>query len=202
MNVHAQLAPVRQMTVKEFLRFYATRPDGEKWELIEGVAVMNATPVQLHQLIVGNIVSYLGAHKQVTGAAWVPMIGVGTYVPVSPNSLPEPDVYVQEGPVLLTPTTNDALVIFEVLSRSNTKADQEWRRHVYSSVPNCQHYVAVSLKAADVTVYSREAGWAGARFTGVKSNVELPGIGVSMPLAEVYRWTPIGIAKPAVPKKR
>ena len=58
----------------------------------------------------------------------------------------------QEGPVRDEPATEDAPVIFEVLARANTKADQEWRRRVYSSVRNCQHYVTVSLKAADVTV--------------------------------------------------
>ena len=52
------------------------------------------------------------------------------------------------------------MVLFEVLSRSNTKADQAWRRRVYASVPNCQHYVTVSLKTVEVVAYDRvPADW-------------------------------------------
>lgn len=46
----AKLAKADQMTVEEFLAYMEARPDGERWELIEGVAVMNASPTQWHQL--------------------------------------------------------------------------------------------------------------------------------------------------------
>jgi hypothetical protein len=45
-------------------------------------------------------------------------------------------------------------VIFEVLSRGSTKAHQAWRRKVYTSVPNCQQYITVAQKTADVLVFS------------------------------------------------
>lgn len=194
MNVHPKLAPEQQLTIGEFLAMVATRPDGERWELIEGVAVLSPSPVQIHQMVVTNISSFLLAHKERTRAVWFPMVGVGTRVPVSPRSLPQPDVYVQAGPPLDSPTTDDALVIFEVLSRSNTKADQAWRRRVYASVPNCAHYVTVSLKAPEIVVHSRSGDWAGERSAGLGSAAELPVIGVSLPLAAVYRWTPLETA--------
>ena len=65
------------------------------------------------------------------------------------------------------PVTEDALVLFEVLSRSNTKADQAWRRKVYASVPNCQHYVTVSLKAVEVDAYDRDSRWKRRTFTSL-----------------------------------
>lgn len=76
-----------RLTIDEFLAFYETRPDGEKWELIEGVARMSPTPT-------------------------------------------------------------DAPVLFELLSPSNTRSDQVWRRKVYASGPNSQHYVTVSQSKA------------------------------------------------------
>ena len=202
MNAHQKLAPEQQMTVREFLAFTASRPNGERWELIEGVAVLNAAPVQLHQMIVANIVAFLVAQKQATGASWYPMIGVGTVVPVSPQSLPQPDVYVQAGIPIDSPVTEDAVVIFEVLSRSNKKADQEWRKRVYSSVPNCQHYLTVSRKLPEVTVHSRDAAWKGVRFMGLQASAQLPALGVSMPLSEIYRWTPLAKSLPVGPKNR
>lgn len=92
------------------------------------------------------------------------------------------------------PETRDALVIFEVLSRSNTKADQAWRRRVYASVPNCQHYVTVSLKAPELTVYDRATGWQERVASGTEARLPLPALDLELSLADVYRYTPLGEA--------
>jgi Uma2 family endonuclease len=191
MSARTRLAPEDQLTIEEFLAFTDTRPEGERWELIEGVAVMNPSPVEFHQVIVANIVTYLMLHKQRTGASWLPMPGVGTRVPVSPRSLPQPDVFVKQAEATDSPVTEDALVVFEVLSRSNPKADQAWRRKVYASVPNCQHYVTVSLKAVEVDVYDRGTAWKKRTLRSLAEALALPALGVSMPLADIYRWTPL-----------
>jgi Uma2 family endonuclease len=191
MSARTKLAPEEQMTVEEFLDFTDTRPDGERWELIEGVAIMNPSPVEFHQVVVLNIGRYLMTHKERTGATWMPILGVGTRVPASPRSLPQPDMFVKEAGATNLPVTDDALVIFEVLSRSNTKADQAWRRKVYASVPNCQHYVTVSLKAVEADAYDRSSGWKKRTMASLTESLSLPAIGVSMPLADIYRWTPL-----------
>jgi Uma2 family endonuclease len=56
--------PLPPMTIEEFLEFTETRPDGEKWELIEGVAVFSPSPVDVHQMIVGNLVHRLLVHTE------------------------------------------------------------------------------------------------------------------------------------------
>jgi Uma2 family endonuclease len=187
-------APELQMTIEELLAFTATRPDDERWELIEGVPVMNASPVQFHQIIAGNILNYLLTYKVAHGSTWLPMIGVGTRVPASPRSLPRPDLFVQEGPATERPDTDDAIVLIEVLSPSNDKADQAWRRLVYASIPNCQHYVTVSQRAVHVTRYDRESGWKGVDLENLHEALALPSLGAkaSIPLAEICRWTPLG----------
>jgi Uma2 family endonuclease len=186
-----KLAPDDQMTIEEFLAFTETRPDGERWELIEGAAIMNPSPVEFHQLVVLSIGRYLMAHKERVRASWTPLLGVGTRVPASPRSLPQPDVFVKEGKATDLAVTDDALVIFEVLSRSNTKVDQTWRRKVYASVPNCRHYVTVSLKSVEVDAYDRDTAWMRRRITSLADALDLPAIGVSMPLADIYRLTPL-----------
>ena len=192
MTARTKFAPEQQLTIEEFLAFTDTRPDGERWELIEGVAIMNPSPVDYHQVVVANIVTYLMVHKQRTGAAWLPMPGIGTRVPISPNSLPQPDVFVKAGAPTGSPVTDDALVLFEVLSRSNTKADQAWRRKVYASVPNCQHYISVSLKAVEVVAYDRDTSWEKRSVSSLGDGLDLPALGLSIPLATIYRWTPLG----------
>lgn len=192
MSVRPKLAPADQMTVEEFLAFYDSRPEEERWELIEGVPVLNASPVDYHQIICGNLIYLLMKNKLALGASWLPMIGLGTRVPASINSLPQPDVFVKAGALTGTPVTDDALVIFEVLSPANTKADQAWRRRVYASVPNCEHYVTVSLKKLDVTAYDRSSRWAARTLTALAGSLDLPAVGVSLPLADIYRYTPLG----------
>jgi len=187
-----QLAPKQQMTIEEFLAFTGTRPQEEHWELIEGVPVLSPSPTDYHQIVVTNISSFLRQFKAERGSSWYPMIGTGTRVPASANSLPEPDVMVKEHPPTGTPASHDALVLFEVLSPSNKKSDQDWRRKVYASVPNCQHYVTVSLKAVEVTVYDRANRWQGRSLKSLANALSLPALGIAMPVAEIYRWTPLG----------
>ena len=186
-----KLADADQMTVEEFLGFYDSRPDGEKWELIEGVAIMSPSPTQWHQRIALNIAGVLDAAKLASAASWIAVLGVGTRVPISPNSLPQPDLYVQEGPISSSSITDDALVLFEVLSKSNTRADRAWRKRVYASVPNCQHYVTVSTKTAEVIRHDHADDWQEHAVVGLHSELDLPAIQVTVPLVDVYRWTPI-----------
>ncbi len=186
----------QQMTVEEFLAFTETRPQEERWELIEGRPVLNPSPTNWHQTITLNIGSALGRIKLETAASWTPLLGIGTQTPLATNSLPQPDVMVLEHAISgePSPVTDDALVLFEVLSRSNTKVDQAWRRRVYASIPNCRHYVTVSQRAVSVTRFDRGTQWQGVTLDRLADVLDFTalGRGASMPLAEIYRWTPLG----------
>lgn len=190
-----QLAPEQHdklMTIEEFLAFTDTRPKGERWELIEGVPVMNASPVGHHQMVVANITGFLWRFKAERNSSWYPLPGTGTRVPASEKSLPQPDIMVLERPPTSKPVSDEALALFEVLSRSNRKGDQAWRRKAYASVPNCQHYVTVSLKTVEVIAYDRSNRWKGRSLTSLAGSLALPALGLSIPLADIYRWTPLG----------
>jgi Uma2 family endonuclease len=52
------------MTVEEYFAFTDTRPDNEKWELIDGEPILNASPSRLHQIILDNLVFLLGTIKR------------------------------------------------------------------------------------------------------------------------------------------
>jgi Uma2 family endonuclease len=188
--------PEDQMTIAEFLAFTATRPNEERWELIEGIAHMNASPTDWHQRIVLNVCTALDLEAGRINARWDVIPGIGTRVPVSPRSLPQPDVQVLEHGLGATPssTTSDSIVLFEILSKSNTRTDQAWRKRVYASIPNLQHYVVVSQKAALVTRFDRADGWTSNEAKGLRATVALPalGAGVSLQLADIYKKTAIG----------
>ena len=77
-------------TVEEFYAFTDARPDHEKWELIDGELILNASPAFLHQKIIGNILVELATRSRELGETWFVIPGIGALV--SDTSRPEPDV--------------------------------------------------------------------------------------------------------------
>lgn len=181
-----KLAEHQQLTIEEFLAFTDERPDEEHWELIEGVAVLNASPTYWHQIIATNIAICLGNIRRAQKAKWRPLQGIGTRVPASPRSLPQPDVMVMERSAGDSAVAEEALVLFEILSKSNTRTDQAWRRRVYSSVPNCQHYVVVDQYRPRIVRYDRASGWDNVEYGALGLSLELPALSADLPLAEIY----------------
>jgi Uma2 family endonuclease len=70
----------RPMTVDEFYAFTDTRPDGEKWELIEGEPVLNASPSRLHQRVAGNVFFALATRLREIGAPWEASMPIGVRI--------------------------------------------------------------------------------------------------------------------------
>jgi Uma2 family endonuclease len=56
MNLNTPAPPLSgTMDVDEFMAFLETRPNKKRWDLIEGVAVMMATPSYAHRRISSNL---------------------------------------------------------------------------------------------------------------------------------------------------
>jgi Uma2 family endonuclease len=180
----------RPMTVDEFHAFTDTRPDGEKWELIEGEPILNASPSRFHQWIVINVVVALKNREREIKAPWVVLSDIG--VRVSDKDRPEPDV-------LVYPCENrrpdgrrdcdDVLVVLEVPSPSTEKRDLGWKRNAYPSLASLTHYIAISQDAVDVMVFARDAAFVGRRFRSLDDVIDLRSLDISLPLGEIYRDT-------------
>ena len=181
----------RPMTVKEFYAFTDACPDEEKWELIEGEPILNAAPSRLHQRILKNLVVFLASLERRSGNSWEVLPGLG--VRISETSRPEPDLVIlpREG-FSLDPQgrdRGDIVIAFEILSPSTEARDLRWKRAAYTSLPSLTHYVVIAQDAVDVVVFARESGFAERRLDSLSEFVELPSLGVSLPLAEIYRDT-------------
>ena len=179
------------MTVEEFYAFTDTRPDEEKWELIDGEPVLNASPSPPHQYIVANIIFTLTLCARQSGAAWAVIPGIGARV--SDISRPEPDVMIV--PKLGTGLdrsrrdTTKAMVLFEIMSPSTSSRDLKWKRAAYTGMPALSHYVVIAQDAVDVVVFDRAAGFEERRLTSLADSIEFPALGAVLPLSEIYRDT-------------
>jgi Uma2 family endonuclease len=179
------------MTVEEYFAFTDTRPDNEKWELIDGEPVLNASPSNLHQVIAFNLAVLLGTIQRERHPPWEAAPGVG--VRVSDASLPEPDLFIRPaGTAKREPysrETQNVLVAFEILSPSTMDRDLRWKKTAYTSLPSLTYYVVVAQDAVDVVVFARDKGFAQQRYRSLSDTIELPALGIALPLAEIYRDT-------------
>ena len=179
------------MTVDEFYAFTDTRPDEEKWELIDGEPVLNASPSRTNQRIVTNLTLALGRRGQESNAAWEVLPGLG--VRISNVKRPESDLLIlpaaAPGADLMQRDSDDVIVAFEILSPSTLDRDLRWKRTAYTSLPSLTHYVIVAQDAVEVVVIARTNGFNEQRLRSLDDLLEFANLGISLPLAEVYRNT-------------
>ena len=182
------------MRAEEFFAFTETRPDEEKWELIDGEPILNPTPSYLHQKIVRNVMAWLIEEERKSKGGWEVLPGVG--VRLSDVSVPVPDVLIRPDKPIEGVECRDMIVAFEVLSPSTARRDLRWKRTAYASLPSLRQYVVVAQDAVDILSLEREAGaeaFVERRLTRAGETLELPAIGACADLSEIYR--DMGFAK-------
>ena len=179
------------MTVEEFYAFTDTRPDNEKWELIDGEPILNASPSPVHQWIVRNILIALGNRERELKASWAILPGLG--IRVSRTNRPEPDLLIMPRAAFSADPaqrdTGEMIAAFEILSPSTADRDLRWKRTAYTSLPSLTHYIVVAQDAVDVVVFARDTGFAERRYRSLSDTIELPALGILLPVSEIYRDT-------------
>jgi Uma2 family endonuclease len=179
------------MTVEEFYAFTDTRPDNEKWELIDGEPILNGSPSPVHQWIVKNLLIALGSRERELKAPWAVLPGLG--VRVSRTNRPEPDLLIMPRAAFSAdPSLRDTgqmIAAIEILSPSTVDRDLRCKRTAYTSLPSLTHYIVVAQDAVDVVVFARDTGFAERRYRSLSDTIELPALGISLPLSEIYYET-------------
>ena len=101
-----------------------------------------------------------------------------------------PDVLVVGGDLEPGATsTDDPVVLFEVLSPGSQDRDRFEKWAVYRQLASLRHYVPVARDRPFLQVYDRVDGaWSGLReLDRLGAILELPAVGVSLPLADIDR---------------
>lgn len=177
------------MTVEEFYAFTDARPDQEKWELIDGEAVLNASPSRLHQRILKNLLIALAPQERGGAVGWEIIPGIGALV--SSTSRPDPDAMILPNDDLKQAgsarDTDRASVLFEIISPSTASCDLKWKRSAYASLDALMHYVVIAQDTTEVIVFSRADGFGERRFRSLTDVISLDPPGVSLALADIYR---------------
>jgi Uma2 family endonuclease len=185
-----QHAPI--LSVASFRTWLTSRPDEEHWELIEGVPTMMTPPNRRHQRIASNLESLLNAAlaRHAPGFAAYQCIGVNIVSTVPYD--PEPDVAVIREDENPDPRYAERFyLVAEVLSESD-KGIIESKRDVYRAHSSCTCILLVRQDRAEIIVEHRTGdGWRSQVLLGA-DELALPEFGLTCPVGDVYRATPLG----------
>ena len=84
---------------------------------------------------------------------------------------------------------SNATAVFEVVSPSTALTDRRVKAIEYAAVPSILVYVLLEQDRPEVTVRRRSAAWEAEIVTGLDAMLDLPEIGVSIPMSVIYDAT-------------
>lgn len=111
-----------------------------------------------------------------------------------------PDVVVCAGPLdQTTRTLTDAIAIFEVLSADTATTDRVDKLIDYAAVPSLRCYVLPEQTAIAATLLQREPGGPWIATAHTEGALALPGLDLTIPLADLYQGLTFPAQKPDGP---
>lgn len=171
----------KPMTVEEFLAWEDKQP--LRWEFDGSAPVARNSGTQEHSIIQGNLIFALHSRLRGSGCR---VYGSDFKIEVD-GSIRYPDAFVLRSRLPVTATVTDQpVVVFEILSPSTSRIDRIVKAREYGSTPSIVRYVILEPNAVAATVFTRTTGvWAGIVVVGAVE-LDMPEIGISLPLAELY----------------
>lgn len=193
-------SPVR-LSMEQFHAFYNDRPEREKWELIDGVALMMSPPTLMYQRIAGNLDILLNSRLEATNPQWRADREIGVWLPKDERYNPEPDVTVIDTEIGLDQVYAERFYfVAEVLSESNRPelsagSDQPVylakKLAYYKAHEHCRAILFIRQDCIEATFYTRPNGFAPLVLTNPGDRLAIPDIGEIGTLADLYRHTPL-----------
>lgn len=187
-----------------FLAFLDARPDHERWELIDGEAVMQATATITHALIAGNIDRLFNETFDREGSTWISIQNVMADLnAVVQGNMYVPDVMVLDGKSVVPNqnTTSGLIAAVEIVSPSDRRRrggtvpiiDSKLDR--YRQMPSCQVVMLVEQQVPRLRLFVRSGeSWSERSVTRLDAEVSIPLLGFRCQLRDIYRRTALGHA--------
>jgi Uma2 family endonuclease len=190
MNVNTPAQPCSgTMDVDEFMAFLETRPDNERWDLIEGVAVMMAPPSYAHQRITRNFCELLNSAFSERRLDLFAYFSAGVRNPGIRNFQPEPDVVVVPGVAGKDLYSEKFQLAGEIMSPTNTRQEIDLKLRRYREGPDNLYVVVIEPGEFLMEIYARRESWQPKVLKQPNDIVEMPEFGLRCCVVEIYRGT-------------
>jgi len=177
----------RRMTPEEFLE-WQTRQD-KNYELVDGIPVLPLKAMTGATLRHDHVtVNALGSlHNQLRGGPCRPRT-TDIAVRIPRGGIRRPDLTIDCGPMQdRSMEAQEPRVVFEVLSPSTVNFDRIRKLDEYKSHPSIRVILLAETRAPKVGLWRRaEVGWAVEEYDGLGATIDLPEIGASLSLDDLY----------------
>ncbi|MCC6775541.1 MAG: Uma2 family endonuclease [Hyphomicrobiales bacterium] len=182
-----------RLSIELFRAFYATRPEEERWQLIDGAAVMMTPPTKAHQRIASNLERLLNdaleRHQPVLAA--YQRLGVDL-APAVEDYDPEPDVLVIDADTG-EPSQERYVERFYLAAEVVSSSDRIWverKREIYKLHESCKYVLSIEQDRYHVRIDTRtQAGWIARILITPDAMIELADFGLRCTVADLYRGT-------------
>lgn len=178
------------MTVAQFLAW--DPPDNRMWQLVDGIPLAMAPPGWRHQALLGEIHGVIRAHLLDLGSPCSSLPTPGIVTPKhADRNMRIPDLAVTcADPVNDLTDTPAPVLVVEILSPSN-QAETWINVWTYTTMPSLQEVIvfhATSVRA-DLMRRRKDSTWPDDPERVKDGDLVLQSIGLSTPLADLYRVT-------------
>jgi Uma2 family endonuclease len=187
-----------QLTLAVFHAFRDSRPEEEKWELIDGVPMMMPPPTLVHQRIAGNLEALLNERLEIVKPEWRADNEIGLLVPGDEKYNPEPDVTVIDAEIRAGQVYAERFyLVAEVLSESDKPEVIAAKLAYYKSHAPNRAVLLVRQDRLGVTIHARvdASRWSERELAAADDVIELPEIERIGTVGQLYRYTPLAPAK-------
>jgi Uma2 family endonuclease len=180
------------LSIEAFRAWSETRPDEERWELIDGVPMMMTPPTKAHQRIASNLERLLNDVLARTPArAAYQRVGLNLG-PVVENYDPEPDVVVIDVAESSDERYADRFYLVAEVVSSSDRPKVEGKREIYKMHTACNCILTIQQDRHEVRVDIRSGNaWTTQTLTRPTDELVLAEFGLRCPLADLYRGTPL-----------
>ena len=178
-----------KFSVEEYFALIESRPEEERWQLIDGVATMMPPPTRVHQRIASNLAFELNTHFRAHRPELCALQEVGLIVPEAELFRPEADVAVLDAMADYESYADKFYCVAEILSDSNS--DIAVKRQRYLQHPENLYFLLIEQRRVLVEVMGRGGGWRPAVLDRLDATLDLPEFGFSVRVADLYRGTPL-----------
>jgi Uma2 family endonuclease len=172
-------ASLKPLTLEEFLEWERSQPERYEFDGIQPVAMTGGS--RAHSLIATRVAAALVFHVKPPCEAHGPELKV---IATGRVRYPDPSVVCnrpEDEDDTVTPTA-----IFEVLSPSTALTDRRVKAIEYAAVPSVMVYVLLEQSRPEITIRRRSNGWEAESLIGLDATLDLPEVGVAIPLAFIY----------------
>ncbi len=188
----AQRNPPR-LSIELFRAFYATRPDEEQWQLIDGVAIMMTPPTVAHQCIATNLqrLLYQALEQHTPTLTAFQRLGVNL-APSVAHYDPEPDVAVIDASASQNPDIRyvDRFYLAAEIVSASDRTWVEKKREIYKLHETCACILIVQQDRCEVLIDLRTNDvWSEQVLTKPDDLLVLPELGLRCKLSDLYRGT-------------